>query len=151
MVEDSLLLDRLYKISGILTDDPDSPSYMLVSRSLFHCDPEIRERAIFIGGLRWADPLILGSFIGIITLGQEPVDDNRRLMVESLVSAVLRGRLDAASIEEWLRAVLGSNDYESLLAKAAYIGLLRIQGKMSVSEFASIDYDDVSIDSSLIS
>lgn len=151
MAEDELLLERLYKISGILTDEPDSPSYMLVSRSLFHCDPEIREKAIFIGGLRWADPLILGFFIGIITVGQEPVDDNRRLMVESLVSAVLRGRLDAASIEEWLRAVLGSNNYESLLAKAAYIGLLRIQGKMSVSEFASIDYDDVSVDSSLVS
>lgn len=151
MVEDGLLLDRLYRISGILTDDPDSPSYMLVSRSLFHCDPEIRERAIFIGGLRWADPLILGCFIGIITVGQESVDDNRRLMVESLVSAVLRGRLDAASIEEWLRTVLSSNDYESLLAKVAYIGLLRIQGKMSVSEFASLDYDDVSVDSSVIS
>lgn len=151
MVEDSLLLDRLYKISGILTDDPDSSSYMLVSRSLFHRDPEIRERAIFIGGLRWADPLILGCFIGIVTMGQEPVDDNLRLMIESLVSAVLRGKLEAASIEEWLRAVLLSNDYESLLAKSAYIGLLRIQGKMSVSDFASLDYDDVSVDSSFVS
>ena len=72
-------------------------------------------------------------------------------MIESLVSAVLRRRLDAASIEEWLRAVLHSNDSKSLLAKSAYIGLLRIQGKMSVSEFASIDYDGVSVDSSLVS
>lgn len=151
MAEDELLLERLYKMSRVLAAEPDSSSYVLVSRSLFHCDREIRERAIFIGGLRWADPLILGCFIGIVTVGQEPVDDNRRLMIESLVSAVLRRRLDAASIEEWLRAVLHSNDSKSLLAKLAYIGLLRIQGKMSVSEFASIDYDGVSVDSSLVS
>lgn len=98
MAEDKLLLERLYGISGILTAEPDPSNYTLVSRSLFHCDQEVRERAIFIGGLRWADPLILSSFIGAITVGLESVDENRRLMVESLVSATLRGRLDALSI-----------------------------------------------------
>lgn len=151
MAEDKLLLERLYRISGILTTEPDPSSYTLVSRSLFHCDQEVRERAIFIGGLRWADPLFLSSFIGVIAVGMEPVDDNRRLMVESLVSATLRGRLDALSIESWLRSVIGSSDLNSLQAKAAYIGLLRIQGKISTAEFASLDYDDVVVDSSIVS
>lgn len=151
MAENDLLLDKLYRISGVLTDDPDSSSYMLVSRSLFHRDPEVRERAIFIGGLRWADPLILGCFIGMITTGGESVDDNRRLMVEALVSAALRGKIDVVSVESWLRGVLGSSDSDSLQGKAVYIGLLRIQGKMSVSDFASLDYDDVIVDSSMVS
>lgn len=151
MAEDKFLLDQLYRMSGVLTADPESSSYLLVSRSLFHCDQEVRERAVFIGGLRWADPVILGCFIGIITVGMEPVDDNRRLMVESLVSAVLRGRLDAISIGGWLRSVIGSSDLNSLQAKAAYIGLLRIQGKVSNAEFAYLDYDDVIVDSSIVS
>ncbi|ELC7364702.1 MULTISPECIES: hypothetical protein [Bacteria] len=151
MTEDELLLEQLYRMSGILTAEPDSSSYALVSRSLFHCDQEVRERAVFIGGLRWADPLILGCFIGIITVGMEPVDDNRRLMVESLVSAALRGRLDAISIGSWLGTVIGSSDLNSLQAKAAYIGLLRIKGRISTAEFACLDYDDVVVDSSTIS
>lgn len=151
MAEDKFLLEQLYKMSGVLTAEPDSSSYMLVSKSLFHCDQEVRERAAFIGGLRWADPMILGCFIGIITVGLEPVDDNRRLMVESLVSATLRGRLDSISICSWLGTVIGSSDLNSLQAKAAYIGLLRIQGKISTAEFASLDYDDVVVDSSIVS
>lgn len=149
MAEDKLLLERLY--SGILTAEPDPSSYTLVSRSLFHCDQEVRERAIFIGGLRWADPLILSSFIGAITVGLESVDENRRLMVESLVSATLRGRLDALSIASWLRTVIGLGDVNYLQAKAAYIGLLRIQGEITTAEFATLDYDDVIIDSSIFS
>lgn len=129
MAEDELLLERLYKMSRVLAAEPDSSSYVLVSRSLFHCDPEIRERAIFIGGLRWADPLILGCFIGIVTVGQEPVDDNRRLMIESLVSAVLRRRLDAASIEEWLRAVLHSNDSKSLWLSQPTLACCAFKGR----------------------
>ncbi|WP_312400790.1 hypothetical protein [Stenotrophomonas indicatrix] len=151
MAEDKLLLERLYRISGILTAEPDPSSYTLVSRSLFHGDQEVRERAIFIGGLRWADPLILSSFIGAITVGLESVDENRRLMVESLLSATLRGRLDALSIASWLRTVFGLGDVNSLQAKAAYIGLLRIQGKITTAEFATLDYDDVIIDSSIFS
>ncbi|MET3149348.1 UNVERIFIED_ORG: hypothetical protein ABIC77_000550 [Stenotrophomonas geniculata] len=150
MAEDKLLLERLY--SGILTAEPDPSSYTLVSRSLFHCDQEVRERAIFIGGLRWADPLILSSFIGAITVGLESVDGNRRLMVESLVSATLRGGgLDALSIASWLRTVIGLGDVNYLQAKAAYIGLLRIQGEITTAEFATLDYDDVIIDSSIFS
>ncbi|MDI9272376.1 hypothetical protein [Stenotrophomonas sp. PFBMAA-4] len=150
-MEDKLLLERLYRISGILTAEPDSSSYALVSRALFHCDQDVRERAIFIGGLRWADPLILSCFIGAITVGLESVDDNRRLMVESLVSATLRGKLDAISIGSWLRTVIGSSDVNSLQAKAAYIGFLRIKGEISTAEFASLDYDDVVVDSSVLS
>jgi len=72
-------------------------------------------------------------------------------MVESLVSATLRGRLDSISICSWLGTVIGSSDLNSLQAKAAYIGLLRIQGKISTAEFASLDYDDVVVDSSIVS
>jgi hypothetical protein len=39
----------------------------------------------------------------------------------------------------------------SLQAKAAYIGLLRIQGEITTAEFATLDYDDVIIDSSIFS
>jgi len=72
-------------------------------------------------------------------------------MVESLVSAALRGRLDAISIGSWLGTVIGSSDLNSLQAKAAYIGLLRIKGGISTAEFACLDYDDVVVDSSIIS
>jgi len=67
-------------------------------------------------------------------------------MVESLVSATLRGRLDALSIASWLRTVIGLGDVNSLQAKAAYIGLLRIQGEITTAESATLDYDDVIID-----
>lgn len=146
MLKKEQLLDQLYRIAGRLTDRPDPASYALVARSMFDSDAEVRERAIFIGALRWADPVMLSCVTGMLTLGSEPVDDNRRLMIESVVSAALRGKLEPAAIEAWLRVILTKGSADSLQAKAAYVGILRLQGRMSIAEAAAIDYETFVVD-----
>lgn len=146
MLKKEQLLDQLYRIAGMLTDRPDPASYALVAKSMFDSDAEVREHAIFIGALRWSDPVMLSCITGVLTLGSEPVDDNRRLMIESVVSAALRGKLERAAIEAWLRVILKQGSTVSLQAKAAYAGILRLQGKMSIAEAAALDYETFVVD-----
>lgn len=142
----SKLLERLYKVSGEFAADPEPESYLMVSQAFHHADPEVRERAIFIGALRWMDRTMVGYTFGALQLGSEPVDDNRRLMVEALVSAALRGALDPRALETALIACLGRCESFSKEAKAAYVGILRLRGEVTVAEWARMDYDEVDVD-----
>lgn len=145
MADFTKLLDKLYGISGVHTADPGPEDYLLVSRAFHHADAEVRERAIFIGALRWMDRTMLGYTFAAFKLEIEPVDDNRRLMVEALVSAALRGGFDPAALELALVERLSGCDLSSLEAKAAYVGILRLRGKVTVAEWAVMDYEKVDV------
>lgn len=143
---DDDLLDRLYELSGGLNRTPTADEYSLVSTSLHHSNDDVRERAIFIGGLRWMDKTILGYFKDAIVSGAESSDDNRRLMIECLVSeAIERGGVRDA-LEATLAQIQKSFGAESLTAKAAFVGIRRLRGEISKREFAVLDYDDIRID-----
>ena len=43
----------------------------MVAGCLHHARSEVRERAILIGGLRWADPTLLGYFQGALATGSD--------------------------------------------------------------------------------
>jgi hypothetical protein len=140
------LLDQLYELSGNAGREPEASQYLLVASSLHHPREDVRERAIFIGGLRWFDKTILGYFKGVLATGEEPCDDNRRLMIESLVSeAIERGEV-RDSLVRFLAGVQESSSAESITAKAAFIGIKRLRGEISKIQFAQLDYGDVTIE-----
>ena len=140
------LLEKLYALSGIDDRGLDAEAYFLVAKALTHDREDVRERAIFIGGLRWMDKVMLGYFKGVLLSGAKESDGNRRLMVESLVSeAIVRGGNDDGDLQKTLAWIVRSYGKETLAAKAAYIGTKRLNGQISKNEFAIIDYDDVRV------
>lgn len=146
MWRSSSLLDRLFKISGKLTINPKSDDFRLVAGALHDASAEVRERAIFIGALRWKDPTIVGYLYFALVTDAELDENNRRLIIESLVSASLSGQLDSSALERELLATLRRVEHSQLEAKAAFVGLQRIRGLMSTSEWAVNDYGRVVVD-----
>lgn len=142
---DQVILDELFKISGRSDRTLSDSEYKFIRDSLLHEEESIRERAVFIGGMRIFDPIFLGFFLSRLVLRAEPSLENRRLMIECLVSSSLRKVIDSGALSLVLQAVLQGADENSLEAKAAYIGIKRLNGEMSTSEFAVLDYDDVRV------
>lgn len=140
------LLDRLYGISGEQNRSPSEIDFHLVCNSLHHARPDIRERAIFIGGLRWADRTVLGYFAGVLCLKLEPDQDNCRLMIESLVSDAVNGGFSSKGLADLLHYIIASYPRELLPAKAAYVGIKRLSGEISKRDFAVLSYADVRIE-----
>lgn len=137
------LLDKLYEISGELTKAPSASNYSLVMESLRHKNEDVRERAIFISGLRWMDDEALRIFKDRLQFDSESSDNNRRLMIESLVSAAIESSERSSQLKEFLLELLTKLDGHSTSAKAAFIGIQRLNGDISKQQFAVLDYDDV--------
>ena len=146
MWADGRSLDRLFRISGQLTNHPKPDDFRFVTAALHDSRAELRERAIFIGALRWRDPTVLGYVFFAFQTGIEPDENNRRLMIESPVSASVSGAFDSAVLERELLAALERLAHSEVEAKAAFVGLLRLRGLMSISEWAANDYDRVVVD-----
>lgn len=144
--DEDVLLDELYAISGDDDRTPTADQYFLVSNSLRHSNEDIRERAIFIGGLRWMDEIMIGYFKGFLISGFEESDENRKLMVQCLVSQAMFRNKDKERLMEILRDIMNFYPSHSLTAKAAYVGIKRLDGSMGVREFASMNYDDVEVE-----
>lgn len=145
---DERLLGLLFEISGKRDRIPSQVDYEVVFGALDHPDEEIRERAIFIGGLRWMDDAVLERFKQVLMSGEESCEDNRRLMVESLISQAIERGKERAQLTDFLLDLLDSMDADSLGAKAAFIGIMRLRNKVSKQQFAALDYDNVMVDRS---
>lgn len=136
------LLDYLYKLSGAESRHLSGDDFKLVCESLWSDSPEIRERAIFIGGLRCFDRTVICALRSMLLDGVEGDEENRRLMIEAIVSFHIE-RSEQVDLTPLLDRLIGSNHPESLTAKAAYVGMMRINGELDKKGFASLDYDDV--------
>jgi hypothetical protein len=143
--DDQELLDELFRISGVRGFEPNEQEVQLVLSSLDHSDEEIRERAIFIGGLRWANAAMINQFKSKLLCIWESSDDLSRLMCECVVSDSLRINQSREGAIEFCRKVVSLYPAESRTAKAAYVGILRLKSKMTVQEFAALDYDEFHI------
>jgi hypothetical protein len=139
------ILDRLYRLSGNESRAAAPGDRQFVIEALRHSRADVRERAIFIGGLRWMDAEILDTLRHELQAGSEPSDENRRLMVECLVSAALERAIAPEATKQLLDNVLQSADPKTYEAKAAYIGIARLEGRISKQQFAVIDYDKVNV------
>lgn len=140
------LLAKLHRISGRLTRDPSNGDYREISNALHHNDPQVRERAVFAGGLRWKDKTILGYIFYALHAGLDTDADNKRLMIETLASAAISGDIDRNIVDRELSAVLQSGNHSCIEVKAAFVGLLRVRELISTADLARIDYDNVVID-----
>jgi hypothetical protein len=119
---------------------PRQDDYLMVAGCLHHARSEVRERAILIGGLRWADPTLLGYFQGALATGSELDDENRRLMIECLVSDCMGRRAQVEPLRALLRWVMPTQPRDSLAAKAAYVGIELLSGRLEAGDYARIDY-----------
>ena len=142
---DESLLDQLYVISGRVDRQLSDAEFRLIACALVHEDDSVRERAIFIGGLRSVDPVFIGFFLSSLLLGSERSDENRRLMIESLVSASLNSPAGPGKMIRNLKDILDGADPSSLEAKSAFVGIKRLRGEISTGEFAILDYDDIHV------
>lgn len=143
--QDDELLARLFVVSGSVDRVPRPEDYFQVSLALHHPRDDVRERAIFIGGLLWMDPTILGYFRATLEWGGEDCDQNRRLMVECLVSGWLEAGRGQGELERFLQNVLATSSQNSYTAKAAFIGIRRLNGELTKQQFAALDYDDIDL------
>ncbi|MBN6149232.1 hypothetical protein JR065_02665 [Xanthomonas sp. AmX2] len=139
------LLDQLYALSGNSNRTPGGDQYFLVSSSLHHPSEDVRERAVFIGGLRWMDKAILGYFKDALISGEEVSDNIRRLMIECLVSEAIERSGSRDSLAGFLADIQRSSGSQSLAGKAAFVGIKRLKGEISKNEFAVLDYDDIHV------
>lgn len=146
--QDDELLARLFAVSGSIDRVPRPEDYFQVSVALHHLREDVRERAIFIGGLLWMDPTILGYFRAALEWGGEDCDQNRRLMVECLVSAWLEAGRGQSALESFLQHVLATSSPTSYAAKAAFVGIRRLSGELTKQQFAALDYDDIDLNRS---
>jgi hypothetical protein len=140
---DDDLLNTLYQLSGDPERKITASNLSLVISSLRNERDDVRERAIFIGGLRWAHEVILGYFVGALSLKLESSDDNCRLMIESLVSWVLQANDDREMLIDFLVKIKNSAAHDSLTAKSSYVGIKRLRGEMTKQQFAVVDYDEI--------
>lgn len=140
------LLAKLYRISGTLTRDPSNRHYRNISNAFHHTDPEVRQRAIFAGGLRWKDKTMLGYIFYALHAGLETDAYNRRLMIETLAAAAISGDIDRNLVERELQGLLQTGDHSCIEARVAFVALLSIRELISKADLARIDYDNVAID-----
>jgi hypothetical protein len=145
-IDADALLNKLFTISGRESRALNADDYLLVSESLHHSRDDIRERAIFIGGLRWMDATILGSFVAALVLNTESSDDNKRLMIEALASRAIERQYKVKELQEFLNYLLASSPAESLCAKAAFVAKERLDGRMTKAQFAVLNYDQVTLE-----
>lgn len=145
-MNDDDLLDHLFAISGSVRGSLDDTQRLLVLNALNHPREDIRERAIFIGGLRCMDPLFLRCFVGSVLLGEESSLGNRRLMVECLVSASIERKWGGDKIIEILRFAKNYYVKGDFMWNVIAVSVRRLEGKISKQEFASLDYDALDID-----
>jgi hypothetical protein len=139
------IVDQLFSISGNEQRVPQPETFFFVAACLHHNEERVRERAIFIGGLRWMDKTILGYFVAALLGHLEPSQENQRLMIESLVSSSIENDFMRVALPNILESVLSASDPQSLTARVAYVGIERLKGRISKKQFASIDYDSVAI------
>lgn len=144
LLDEARLADTLFRISG-RDGPPRQDDYQLVAGCLHHARSEIRERAILIGGLRWTDPTLLGYFQGALVTDGEPDDENRRLMIECLVSDCVARTAEIEPLTALLQWVLLAQPRESIAAKAAYVGIERLAGRLDAGEYAHVDYAQVEV------
>jgi hypothetical protein len=140
------ILDKLYAISGKIDRALSDAEYRFVKDALIHQDESVRERAIFIGGLRSLDPIFLGYLLSVLLLRSESSQENKRLIIESLVSATLLSSYHVERMIWVMQLVLKDACPSSLEAKAAYVGIKRLRGEISKTEFATLDYDQVNLE-----
>lgn len=139
------LLEVLFRISG-MSGQPRQDDYQLVASCLHDRRSEIRERAILIAGLGWKDPTVLGYFHGALDMDSEPDDENRRLMIECLVSFNVASLVAPDALAAFLQRLILRHPRSSMTAKAAYVGVQRLHGRMDDGAYAGVDYDQLQLD-----
>jgi hypothetical protein len=140
------VLGELYRLGGekVHRHYPDAEVESVLSL-VSHEDQEVRERAIFVGGIHWRDKRFV---VPIITILRNHRREDELVLITAIMAmgsiAMIR-RDEKKLITEELSRVTLAKDVEREAAGCAYKQLLRIHEKISISEFASTRPDEVEI------